>query len=214
VYLIYNQMVFPEIPAKNVKKRPTVAAGVAKAARKTMENHTREGLGMGAPKQNKNAMRHGLTATGKLPLSCMYVGRHIGKFRRDLEQAVMIARGRVTVSDAAAITCACRWERHALLALRWLTEEYEKLSVDDRLKFSGESSRATSARDNAIARLGLADELNPLGGYDDPAEADGGDGGDGADDGNGGNAAGRSGFVKGDENETDVMEGHPAMKRT
>ena len=125
---------------------------------------------MPAPKHNTNSLRHGLTAVGKLPAGCAFVGRHVNQFRRGLEKAVLTTRGQITVADAAGITLACRWEKHSLLASRWLAEEYANLSIDDRLKFSGEAARATSARDNAVGRLGI---VPPTDAFGFPIEEDG-----------------------------------------
>ena len=74
---------------------------------------------MGAPVSNKNALRHGLTA-GSLPAGCTYIRRESNRLRCALEDAVIELRGEVGLADAAAINSAVRWERHAMLAQRWL----------------------------------------------------------------------------------------------
>ena len=108
----------------------------------------------GAPKGNRNGIRHGLTA-GKLPLDCAHVEHNCGALRRQLEDAVMVARGQVTLLDAANITTAVKWERHGQLALRWLRVSGEKLKPTDQLTFSREIARASTERDKAIALLKL-----------------------------------------------------------
>ena len=77
----------------------------------------------GAPIGNGNAVRHGLTV-GRLPKGAAYIARETAKFRGALERAVMDKTGGdVSLVDAAAIQTAIRWERHALLAQRWLRNE-------------------------------------------------------------------------------------------
>ena len=110
--------------------------------------------GMGAPKENVNAIRHGLTS-GNLPKGAKYIQHQMDRLRRQLEAAVIEAKGQVTLSDAAAIQSAIRWERHSALALRWLRVEGDKLKPTDRLTFSREIARASAERDKAIRELKL-----------------------------------------------------------
>jgi hypothetical protein len=76
-------------------------------------------------------------------------------FRRELEAAVMEARGEITLTDAAFINTAYRAERHAQLAQRWLAIEAESMEPADRLSYSREVVRASESRDKAIAALSL-----------------------------------------------------------
>ena len=68
----------------------------------------------GPPKGNRNGIRHGLRA-GKLPLDCAHIEQQINALRRQLEDAVMDARKQVTLTDAACILTATKWERHSCL---------------------------------------------------------------------------------------------------
>ena len=108
----------------------------------------------GAPKDNRNGLRHGLKA-GKLPLNCKYIESQINSLRRQLEDALMEARGEVSLTDAATIQTVCKWERHGALALRWLRLEQENLKPVERLTFSREIARASAERDKSIACLDL-----------------------------------------------------------
>ena len=108
----------------------------------------------GAPKDNRNGLRHGLKA-GKLPLNCKYIESQINSLRRQLEDALMEARGEVSLTDAATIQTVCKWERHGALALRWLRLEQDKLKPVERLMFSREIARASAERDKSIACLDL-----------------------------------------------------------
>ena len=107
-------------------------------------------------------MGHGLKA-GKLPDDCKYIEIRINNFRRQLEDAVIAVRGEPTMTDAAHIQTALRWERHGCLAQRWLQKEYDKLKAADRLLFSREICRASAERDKAVRELKLTrDEVKDL----------------------------------------------------
>ncbi len=99
-------------------------------------------------------MRHGLQA-GKLPAGCGYIENRLNSFRRQLEDIVMAAKGEVTITDAAHIQTALKWERHGMLALRWLKIEGDSLKPTDKLNFSREIAKASESRDRAIRNLNL-----------------------------------------------------------
>src|SRR5205085_2442552 len=101
---------------------------------------------------NRNAMRHGLKA-GKLPVDCAYIEIACNALRRQLEDAVLAARGEVTLLDAASIQTSVKWERHAALALRWLRVKGNELKLVEQLTFSREIARASTERDKALAAL-------------------------------------------------------------
>ena len=103
---------------------------------------------------NTNAIRHGLTV-GTLPAGCTYVTRAIAELRRALEQTVLNLRGEISLFDAATIQTTLRWERHAILAQRWLRKEKETLSADRKVFFSREIARASAERDKCLKDLGL-----------------------------------------------------------
>lgn len=113
----------------------------------------------GAQPENRNNLRHGLKA-GKLPADATYIENRINKFRRSVEDAVLMERGDVGVSDAALIQTALRWERHASLSHRWLSEQWTSLSPLDRMKFSKEIALASSNRDKALEGLKLQAVIN------------------------------------------------------
>lgn len=109
---------------------------------------------MPAPPGNRNSVRHGLTC-GSLPKGAGYIKRISGQFRTAIERAVVDVHGEVTLYHAAIIQTAMRWERHALLAQRWLRREDAKLTVSERLGFSREVARASAERDKCLAALRL-----------------------------------------------------------
>ncbi len=108
----------------------------------------------GAPIANKNAVRHGLT-TGSLPTGCAYVVRSTNELRATLENAVIELRNEVSLYDAAIINTAVRWERHALLAQRWLRLEADKMDASIRLSYSRDVARASAERDKCLKSLGV-----------------------------------------------------------
>jgi hypothetical protein len=108
----------------------------------------------GAPAGNTNALRHGLRS-GKLPTRCKFIENATNAFRRELEAVVIKMKGAISISDAAAINSATKWEQHGLLARYWLRKEIDKLTPSDRLRFSEAIARASDARDKAIRALDL-----------------------------------------------------------
>ena len=112
----------------------------------------------GPPKDNRNAMRHGLKA-GKLPADAKYIETRLNLFRRNLEDAVIESKGAVSITDASAINTAVKWERHGCLAQRWLRVEGDKLTPTDCLRFSEAIAKASDSRDKAIRLLDLDRDL-------------------------------------------------------
>lgn len=109
---------------------------------------------VGAPVGNANRTRHGMRGAG-LPPGCGHIQRATCAFRREVEAAVLEARGEITLVDAASINTAFRAERHAQLAQRWLAVEAESMTPADRLNYSREVARASELRDKALAALDL-----------------------------------------------------------
>jgi hypothetical protein len=108
----------------------------------------------GPPNGNANALRHGLRG-GKLPKGCQYIENRVNSLRRQVEAAVIEAKGEINVVDAAAINSVLKWERHGLLAAHWLRHQGDKLSPTELLKFSEAIAKASDARDRNIRALGL-----------------------------------------------------------
>lgn len=126
------------------------------------ETPTTNGNSTGRPKRkgeggqiaNFNAGRHGLRS-GKLPPGCAYIARATNEFRRALEDAVLAVRDEISIIDAANICSAIRFERHALLAQRWLRLECEKFDPTVRLNYSKAVAWASVERDRCLKSLGL-----------------------------------------------------------
>jgi hypothetical protein len=101
-------------------------------------------------------MRHGLRS-GKLPKATRYIENRVNELRRQLEDAVTECKGKISVSDAAYINTAIRWETHAALARRWLTKNEKTMDIEQQLRFSKEEASASDKRDYAISCLELGE---------------------------------------------------------
>lgn len=115
---------------------------------------------MPAIPENFNAMRAGyesrqILALGRLPKHATWIRRYVGRMRRCIEQAVLDAKGGLTLKDAMLVQSVCRHEIRALLAVRWLRLSYDDMCHADRLRHLDQLGRATEARDKTILRLKL-----------------------------------------------------------
>lgn len=129
---------------------------------KTHKKRTQKAVAKaGAPKKNRNAMRHGLKS-GQLPKDAKYIENRLNTIRRNLEDAVLECKGKISIADAGYIQTAIRWERHAALAHRWLTKQYAKLKPMEQLRFSNEVATASAKRDVAIEMLELDEEQSTV----------------------------------------------------
>jgi hypothetical protein len=108
----------------------------------------------GPAKGNGNAIRHGMKGN-KLPKGCAYIENRVNSLRRQVEAALIEAKGAINIVDAAAVNSILKWEKHGLLAAHWLRKEADKLSAGDRLKFSEAIAKASDNRDRNIRLLGL-----------------------------------------------------------
>lgn len=128
----------------------------------------------GAPLGNRNALAHGLDShrliLGKLSRrkrpgeseaetfarrSLAKVEQDAAEFRATLEMLVVEVHGSISLTLACRISSASRWERHAMLATRWLRERHHEMDDSQRLAYSREIARASAERDKAIAALCL-----------------------------------------------------------
>lgn len=133
--------------------------------------------------RRRNALTHGLRAStlGSVPKGASYVGKLMHEFRRQLEAALVDAKGSISFTDACHVNTAARWERHALLAGRWLKLHAATMTHDQRLAFSRDVARASESRDRAIEALKI--DINPASVLDalyaarTPAEPEGGNDG-------------------------------------
>lgn len=115
----------------------------------------------GAPRGNANRLSHGLygqsyqLVLGKLPKSLGRVEDDAYAFRSAVEAAVVERHGEISLTNACLVATASRWERHGLLALRWLRERHDALDDAQRLAYSKAIAEASERRDKAIERLAL-----------------------------------------------------------
>ena len=102
---------------------------------------------------NGNAKKHGIYSLGKLPAGASYVRKIIGKFRSELEKAVLDKHGEIDVMRSATIQTACRHEQVALLAGRWLRNHIGEMTHAERLTYLKTVADASERRDKAIKSL-------------------------------------------------------------
>jgi len=104
----------------------------------------------------------------------MYLEDRLNKFRRMLEDQLLATKGEISITDAATISTAVKWEKHAALCERWLRlaeKRGEQLKPADYLSFSREVARASTERDKALKQLNLdAPPKNPWELEDDQLE--------------------------------------------
>lgn len=121
------------------------------------------------PAKDRSHLRHGLKA-GKLPYENASIENTTNALRRLLEDAVLAARGTVTLSDALAISSACKWERHGLLVL-WQLRKAPELKPLDRIAASREIAKASTQRDLAVSLLRIDDSADLYAALYRPTEA-------------------------------------------
>lgn len=115
----------------------------------------------GAPKGNTNGLRTGKRSErfsmrlGSLPPTYRRQERAARELRKELEDATAAVHGGVSLTQAASIASACRWERHALLCLRWIRENVETMDHAQRLAYSREIASASEKRDKCLQALKL-----------------------------------------------------------
>jgi len=97
---------------------------------------------------------HRLALT-RLPASARQAQDEALALRRKLERAVVAAHGQVSLTQAAAISTAARWEATSRIAAHWLSERADTMSDECRLSYLREIARASAERDRSIARLAL-----------------------------------------------------------
>jgi hypothetical protein len=118
--------------------------------------------GGGAPLGNTNAARHALRGQG-WPPGTDRDRRHVLALRRALEAIVLDVKGELDLLDQCSINTACRWERHARLAARWLRLHMSEMTHAERLAYSKATAEASERRDRAIAALRIAEtQSDPL----------------------------------------------------
>ena len=108
----------------------------------------------GPPKGSTNAKTHCLTIA-VWPDGCEHDKRLVRTFMGSLRVAVVEAGGQLDIPTVATIQTCGRWERHARLAAKWLRNEHDKLTPDQRLSFSRDIARASAERDKCLRELKL-----------------------------------------------------------
>lgn len=147
------------------------------------QNARKHGMYATPAKQgDRGGMRYSLAA-GEVGDACKSQKNSADTFRQHLEDAVLLATGgeadvrivenekgekktvmtitggQITLTAAAIIESATKWQRHGRLATKWLNEQYETLTPEQRLSFSREAAKASESRDKCIRALGLPDPI-------------------------------------------------------
>ena len=99
-------------------------------------------------------MRHGLRS-GSLPKGAAYIKRECDTMRCAIEDALIVSKGEITLTDAATIQTAMRCERHALLAQRWLRQDATNMDAATRLAYSRDIAKASAERDKCLKLLDI-----------------------------------------------------------
>ncbi len=113
----------------------------------------------GPPKGSINAAKNGTRLArltlGELPRTMRRQTAAARAYRRDLEQAVLDAKGEVNATDAHLIDEASSAEVHASVC-RWLLRtRLDKMTVGDVARCSEQIVKAKASRNRAVERLGL-----------------------------------------------------------
>jgi hypothetical protein len=113
----------------------------------------------GAPRSNRNALRHGLRSV-RSPAGCLYIDQQLASFRRHLEDAIIATHGEVSIHHSAVVLAALRTAGHAMKAGHWLRQSWAELSWEERLKFDRETADYMSKFERHIASLKLEQEAS------------------------------------------------------
>ena len=119
----------------------------------------------GAPPLNRNAYRHGLYSPS-LPVfkGASYIHRQTLQYRRKVEDAVVTRDGDVSQFNAAVIAAAVEWLRHGLWASVESSNNYSKLTPEQKMLYRREIPRSFSEVVRLLKSIGLdrQPELNPV----------------------------------------------------
>jgi len=109
----------------------------------------------GAPRQNRNAMRHGLRSS-RSPAGLGDVDRQAQAWRRRVEDEFFAKFGREpNPREALLILAATNHVKHARKAARWAREQHDKLSHSERMSYSEAEPKANEAAARCLEKLGL-----------------------------------------------------------
>ena len=130
---------------------------------------------MPAPRDNANRTRSGKrawTTVKRLPKGSGLVRQALYAERDELESAVCLRHGEITLYHAAILQSAIRHSGRAQLLERWLRTEPD-LGLQDRLAVLREIGNASDSRDKCVRKLGLdkVPETDPWAALDAPSDA-------------------------------------------
>jgi hypothetical protein len=145
-------------PATDTGERTTVGC--------TTQSSTALERTPGGQPSNQNAFKHGLRsrrlfALGELPDSMRACAKSATALRLALERAILDRHGEISLTAAATISTAARWERHVGVCGHLLraAEQDASLPAAERRaaieRLSEKMARGSAERDRAIERLHL-----------------------------------------------------------
>ncbi|HEX5446528.1 MAG TPA: hypothetical protein VFW87_22105, partial [Pirellulales bacterium] len=113
----------------------------------------------GGPIANENALKHGLSAwkrAGKLPRKYKALRAELRNMAAEIECEVTSLKCREpTLYERAVISTAVRHHGRLALLERWLAAEHATMPLSDRLAVLKSIGDASTARDKALASIGL-----------------------------------------------------------
>lgn len=120
----------------------------------------------GAPKGNFNALKVGSDVrrltVGELPKTMTTIKREGRAYRRDLEAAVVKAKGEVNLTDSHLIDTAAAATIQAGICRWLLRHKIEDMNTSDVRGCSGDIVKAKERRDAAVRALALDVQPEPM----------------------------------------------------
>lgn len=114
----------------------------------------------GAEIGNRRSTTHGLRMTGgRLPAGAAWIRREADDMKRRLDAAVIEAKGELSILDVATINEVAVWERHRLLAQRWLRLSCDEMSHDQRLAYKPRGGQSGIGAQQGAAAAGHRPKL-------------------------------------------------------
>jgi hypothetical protein len=113
----------------------------------------------GGPIANQNALKHGVSAwtrRGKLPRKYKALRAELRSLGDDIEAEIVSLKGRQpTLYERAVVSTVVRHHGRLALLERWLAAEHATMPLADRLAVLKSIGDASTARDKALASIGL-----------------------------------------------------------
>ena len=93
------------------------------------------------------------TRSCQLPAGCGAIRKVTGLLQKQIEAAIIEAKGSISISDAARVQSIIRCEQLIRLGYRWLRQNEADLSPAERVSYCSLIASNTARRDKAIDLL-------------------------------------------------------------